>query len=551
MKTITIQSLDYDKSFYLPGEPLTFALQVNCESCEGKVPVELVFTLHYLSNQIKEEHHQILLETGTQQVRITVSLPSEAPRGYGLDVQLLGGDGLVFSEISSGFDVLNHWLERPRYGFLTDFWPNRKDQEQTMQRLAQFHINGLQFYDWMYRHEQLLTSEEPYIDLLHRKLSLNTVESLIDAGHARNIAAMPYTAIYGASIDFYRAHQDWVLYHRDGSPALFGNNFMAVMDPRPDSPWMDHLQEQFKAVLQRTKFDGIHLDQYGDPTVAYDKSGKQYDMAEAMVDSINRTRALVDTERMNGAVIFNAVTSWPVEEVAKSGEDVVYIELWAPYTKFNHLHQQVVDAQRFGEGKPVIIAAYVHPSGTSNPILMDAILFASGASHIELGENLGYLADAYFPKFESLDPEQEQRLKRYYDFAVRYADVIGPATWDGKELAASVKISGLSNTDPIYENKVMPIVRESKGFSALSLVNLMEIGSTDWNKPAQPPRQQHNLGLSLAIGNRAVKQVWASSPDKLDLTLQRIAYSVIDGTLTLTLPSLEYWELLLIEWDLN
>lgn len=550
MSTITIKSLDYDKAFYKLGEALTFSLQVNCEDCVGAVPVDVVFKLSFLSAEMKQERHQVELERGLQRVRISVAMPPDAPRGYGMDVQLLGSDGQILSQISSGFDVLNYWIERPRYGFLTDFWPDRTDQELTTQRLAQFHINGLQYYDWMYRHEQLLTSEEPYIDLVGRTLSLQTVESLIEQGHKRNIAAMPYTAIYGASIDFYRANPEWVLYKKDGSPALFGDNFMAIMDPRPDSPWMEHLQGQFKEVLQRTQFDGIHLDQYGDPIVGYDKSGDAYDIAQALVDSINRTRVLVDIERTKGAVIFNAVTAWPVEQVAKSEQDVVYIELWSPFTQFNHLHQQVVDAQRFGDGKPVIIAAYVHPSGSSNPILMDAILFASGASHIEMGENLGYLADAYFPNYEALDADQFARLKRYYDFTVRYADVIGPATQDAKDLAESVEIADISTSSSANYDKVMPIARDSRGFSALNLINLVGIESPEWNKPAKYPQPLEDLQLSLAVGDRAVKQIWLASPDSLDLSLQLIPFTVSGARLHLTIPSLDCWDVVLIEWDL-
>lgn len=551
MSNITIKSMDYDKAFYKPGEALTFVLQVDCEDCMATVPVEMVFKISFLSAEIKQEHHWVELERGLQRVQVSIALPSEAPKGYGLDIQLLDGDGQVLNQISSGFDVLNDWIERPRYGFLTDFWPDRTDQEQTMQRLAQFHINGLQYYDWMYRHEQLLASEEPYFDLLGRKLSLQTVESLIEQGHKRNIAAMPYTAIYGASIDFFRANPDWVLYKKDGSPALFGDNFMAIMDPRPDSPWMDHLQSQFKEVLQRTQFDGIHLDQYGDPTIGYDKSGISYDMAQALVDSINRTCALVDRERTDGAVIFNAVTAWPVEQVAKSEQDVVYIELWAPFTKFNHLHQQVIAAQRYGDGKPVIIAAYIHPSGSSNPILMDAILFASGASRIELGENLGYLADAYFPKYETLDSEQVTRLKRYYDFAVRYADVFGPATRDEGTLAESVEITGITTSRYVSYDKVMIVARESQQFSAVSLINMMGIDSPDWNESAKFPQSLENFQVIVPLSDRVFKQVWFASPDGSELSLQPIPFDVDSEKLTLTIPSLEYWDLLLIEWDHN
>ena len=57
-------------------------------------------------------------------------------------------------------------------------------------------------------------------------------------------------------MDFYRQHQGWVLFNQYGQPALFGDNFLAIMDPRPNSPWTLHLLDQFDQVLRETQFDG-------------------------------------------------------------------------------------------------------------------------------------------------------------------------------------------------------------------------------------------------------------------------------------------------------
>ena len=97
---------------------------------------------------------------------------------------------------------------------------------------ARYHVNGLQFYDWQYRHETLLPPSDPYTDLLGRRMSLATVERLIEAAHARNIAAMPYTAIYGASPAFYRAHPDWALLQATGEPFEFADGHISWIPAR-------------------------------------------------------------------------------------------------------------------------------------------------------------------------------------------------------------------------------------------------------------------------------------------------------------------------------
>ena len=162
--------------------------------------------------------------------------PEEAPHGYGIDVEIVSPDGEVVDRATSAFDVLENWVQNPRYGFLSDYEPGRTDASQTMDILNRFHINGLQFYDWMYRHEQFLTDQEPYYDLWSSKPhSLLTVKALIEAAHQRSIAAMPYTAVYGSSQTFALEHPDWILYTSTGKPLEFGGDKMMIMDPRPDS----------------------------------------------------------------------------------------------------------------------------------------------------------------------------------------------------------------------------------------------------------------------------------------------------------------------------
>lgn len=237
--------------------------------------------------------------------------PSDTPRGYGLDVCLESAAGERLATASTAFDVLTHWTQSPRYGFLTDFSPSRSDIAETLAELTRYHINALQFYDWMYRHEQLLTNEEPYRDPLGRELSRVTVEWLIAAAHTHGIAAMPSrrsTPPRSPSIS-YQAHPDWALRQPDGKPVFFGQDFLVLMDPRPDASWTRHLLNQFDRILREMAFDGIHLDQYGDPKVGYDAHGEAFPLDRVLAEFIHATRACVDTWRPGGAVVFNAVNS--------------------------------------------------------------------------------------------------------------------------------------------------------------------------------------------------------------------------------------------------
>src|SRR4030095_13714023 len=108
------------------------------------------------------------------------------------------------------------------YGFLADFSASRLDPDMVLKKLTRFHVNGLQFYDWQYRHDQLLSRTETYIDPLGREMSLASVRALVHAAHRHGMAAMPYLAIYAASAEFWRSHPDWALYDQVESPIAFG-----------------------------------------------------------------------------------------------------------------------------------------------------------------------------------------------------------------------------------------------------------------------------------------------------------------------------------------
>jgi len=134
------------------------------------------FNVLHLSEGMFSGLYPFNIEAGAQRLVIEWEAPEISPRGYGVVAELLNEDCEVVSEVSTAFDILNQWTDFPRYGFLSDFQSRRTDPETIMDSLVRYHINGLQFYDWMYRHEQFLTDEEPYRDLLNRELSLETVK---------------------------------------------------------------------------------------------------------------------------------------------------------------------------------------------------------------------------------------------------------------------------------------------------------------------------------------------------------------------------------------
>ena len=531
-----------DKAFYHPGEAVTLVVQA-----DGGAEVQA--TIRCLSETVASLRAP--LQDGS--ARLMWTPPAEARRGYGVDVELLDANGAVLAATASAFDVLDRWIEAPRYGFLTNFSVGRSDAETTMALNARYHVNGLQFYDWQYRHETLLppVGMEPYTDVLGRTHSLTTVNRLIAAAHEYNIATMPYTAIYGASYAFYEQHPDWALVDQRGQAYDFAG-FLKIMDPTPGSPWADHLLGEFAHVLNKTAFDGIHIDQYGAPMHGRNAAGQLVTLETVFPAFVDQAAALVhDLRGAGGVTIFNLVRNWPLKTVAPSDEDAVYIEAWAPYRSFMDLPRLVAQAQTLGGGKPVIIAAYIPPTQSANVRLANALIFASGGYHLELGEPRAMLADPYFPKYGIMDDAMQDIERRYYDFLVRYENVLAINTHDAtQDRAPALSIARVQTQSLRSQDRVAVIVRQGEGFETFSLINLLSIDGGYWNEPlTRTPTPQHDLAVSLTLpAGKTVARVWLASPDSDDPQAQAVDFTAAGGSLQLNVPQLDYWTMLVVEY---
>ena len=539
-----------DKAFYHPRESVRLVVSLTSPIA---TMVHVVACISFLSDEITRLMQTLPLRAGEKAAtELAWTPPAVAPRGYGVDLQVLDGNGQVLASASTAFDVLDRWTQAPRYGFLTDFVPDRANVEQTMQWLAAYHINGLQFYDWMYRHDQLLPPTSDFDDPLGRRLSLDTVRQLIAAAEECNIAALAYAAIYAASLPFFEGHPDWALFDAEGQPISFGDDFLMIMNPAPDSPWSEHLRGQLTEALERVGFNGLHLDQYGDPKHGYDADGIPLDVAEVIPHFLDLARERAIKARPDATVVFNCVGNWPIEEATQSQQDFVYIEVWPPKTLYRHLHEFIVEAQALSGGGPVVLAAYIDPGRERNVRLADAVILASGGYHIELGEPRVMLADPYFPHYRHMSDGLANVVRHNHDFAVRYENVLALNTRDATSaFEGKVTIEGVCTEARHSHNKIWPIVRERNGAITLSLINLLELSSPKWDGEllADPPLQEDLVVRVCA--KWPVKRVWWATPDDADPAGRVLEFRAgSEGGrpyVTFRVPSLAYWDLVVIE----
>jgi dextranase len=516
-----------DRGSYTPGQKVT--LSVTAESAQA---VQTVLEVKFFRGLelICRQHKDWALLPGENEIKFSFQPGPAAPAGYGVEVELEGQPAAESLKCQTAFDVLDSWTQFPRYGFLCDFSPARRNSEDTIAILNRFHLNGLQFYDWQYRHDCLVPPQEEFTDPLGRPLSLKSTKDLIVAAHRHGMTAMPYLAIYAASAAFWKSHPHWALYDQDHHLIPFGDDFLGIMNPVAGGDWANHLLGECRQVLEQLPFDGLHIDQYGDPKTGFDDQGWPIDLPQAFADFIH---AAVE-QHPQVPVLFNAVGNWPIEALAKAPVAFNYIEIWPPKTTYTDVAEIVRNARQLSGQKPVVIALYLPANRPLNNRLADAVIFSAGGTRIELGENGRLLSDPYFPKHEAIDPAFSEQLRRQIELIIRYADWISPLLPES-ELPPLQGPVGLQ-----YFFR-----RTAKGYS-LSLVNLGGTQPLQWNKAHAQPEPLSNFSIKLGL-NEKVARVWLVSPDEESLSPLTLEFAAAENAVEIHIPSLVVWDVLLIE----
>jgi dextranase len=524
-----IHSVTPSRSFFKPGEDISIEVKfASSKECSASLVIKVL----HGNDLIDKRTNSIWASSKTINVFNTIFKITQFNRaGFGVLVELFDEHGHFHSQLATAFDILPNWTVWPRYGFLTGFEQGKSFAgiEKTIAKLSEYHINGLQFYDWQYRHDHLISPEDNYRDPLNRKLSLSTVKALIQAARAKNMAAMPYTTVYAASVEYWKKNPDQALYDNDGSLIPFGEEFLGIMDPTKGKKWSLHLLEQFKQLIHILGFDGIHLDQYGQPRIGFTHSGQTVDLPQAFVDMI------ADTHQLDGhpVTLFNAVDNWPIESLAKSEVAFPYIEIWKPDISYRRMVEILKNARSLSNGKPVVLAQYIPAAQPANVITASTIAFACGCSRIELGEKLRLLSDPYFPKHEGLPAVIKKQFKFHYDFWVRYGE------WIATEGEAS-DFSVLSN------NLFMRRVRLRKS-EIIQLVNLPTNGlDTPWNEEHSMPVKQYNAEIELPVAQNPERAYFATPEDPFSgLKLARM--TILGNTCRISIPKIKHWVMVILE----
>lgn len=482
-----------------------------------------------------------------------VTLAPLDPGGYRVELVDRAGSTIAATAIQ----VLDpeRRFDPVRYGFTTDYRPGR-DLAGLTQLMRRLHLTTIQCYDWAYRHADLLGGGRTYADALGNPVDLDTVRAIVEACRSVGSRALGYAAVYGVGAAEWPRWEQHALLDGDGAPYALGD-FLRVVDPAtPD--WLAHFTAELRAAVEAVGFDGFHLDQYGWPKRAVTPDGRLVDLAQRFPQLIAGVRAGLP----ESFLIFNNVNDFPTWTTARAPQDAVYIEVWTPHDRLGDLARVVTRARAEGDGRPVVIAAYLSVFATAEVVAAEqaarltmATLFSHGATHLLVGEEGRLLVDPYYVRNWPAQPSTIDLLARWYDFLVAHDEILLPqdiydvtgAYAAGYNDDVDVTFAGTPVSGDAQAGTVWRRVTATAYGLVVHLINLGSVSDPLWDAPQPPPGVTGAGRLRVRLMGASVPEILVGDPDAAG-RLEPVEVTVAGTHACATLPQLGTWQVVLIRW---
>ena len=488
------------------------------------------------------------VEAGTVPVAAgasSVSLPPLAEGGYGVFL-----DGA-----HTAVEVLADPVARMRYGFIANFNDGR-DVQGVLRHFRRLHLTAAQFYDWAYRHADLVGPDQTWSDPLGQTVSLDTVRALTDGLAAGATMPIGYAAVYGVGHAEWPAWRHAALQRPDGKPYDLGG-FLSLVDPS-DAGWLEHFTADLRRAVEVGGFAGFHLDQYGYPRRAVRPDGRVVDVAAAFDTLIRAVRDALPHARL----IFNNVNDFPAWVTTSSPQDATYTEVWSPHDTLADIAAVAVRSRALAPDRPAVLAAYQsvfdkHPAAVADTTtrLTMATLFSHGATQLLAGEAGSVLVDPYYVRNHAADPSTLRMLADWYDLLVAAGDVLfGPAVHD---ISRSVAGEFNNETDVLgpvpvsfdaVPGSVWRRITQTPQGTVVHLVNLVDQTETGWDTPKAPLSNVHGLRLRVRKVSSTPPTVVVADPDRGPRFTAVRLVDDSDDYLHADLPALHAWQIVLIRY---
>lgn len=552
-------SLSTDKAVYNGGETVTFTA--------SSMPSGAIYVRYkHLGQQLGDEQ---ALAGSTW----TWDTPVEDYKGYMAEIYQKSASGeTVLATIA--IDVSSDWGRFPRYGFLSTFFKmDALNCDDVIANLNRLHINGVQFQDWHWKHHWPLAQDkttmeplETYIDIASRSTSMQTIRDYISACHKYGMKAIFYNLCFGALDDAAEdgVQEDWYMFkdarHQNKEMHVLGAPFKSsiyLVNPA-NSEWLSYIGEKTDDVYDQLGFDGYQIDQLGVRNALYDYNGTSIDLPAGYASFINEMKK----RQPQKDLIMNAVSGYGADRILGTRNTVfAYNEMWDGEAQYTDLKRVIEENENYGgSGMKTVFAAYMNydksgSAGTFNTpgiLLTDAVIFALGGSHLEMGEHM--LCHEYFPNSNlGMTEELENSIITYYDFMTAYQNLLRDG---GKFNSITVTSADGSVNIKDWEPATGSIITLGKEFDerqVIHFLNFINANSTSWRDldgSMPEPSVVGNFTVTIQLpSGKNVGSAWIASPDTDYGASRALAFSQNGTELSITIPSLKYWSMLVLEYE--
>jgi dextranase len=550
-------TLQTNSASYSPGEKVTLIGEMSDPHFTGDVKVEYF----HLQNKLKEK--TISVEKGYFSEMF--SLPQKDFQGYLLKVNVLS-DPTLTSTIA--IDVSSDWSKFPRYGFLSEFGDKPKEEiKAILTELNRFHINGLQFYDYHYKHHLPLKMNrykpaDHWKDIANRTTSLNTLNNYIQGAHSLNMKTMAYNLLNGTLEDADKegVSSDWYLYQDKKRKSIdshplpddWKSNVLLTNPTHPN--WQQYIIKQQDNVYDHLNFDGWHIDQLGNRGEVFNEHGDAIALDKSFGPFLQTTKFHAQSKRL----VMNAVNQFGQEEIAKSPVDFLYTEVWDQYKYFGDL-KRIIDenGSLSDQTKNTVIAGYMNYNHSNSPgkfneagiLLANSVIFAAGGSHLELGEHM--LSKEYFPHnhLKMSDPLRS-KLISYYDFLVAYQNVLRDNVTE-TDVVIQTSTPNVSLSSEAEQGKLWTFSKQKANQKILHFINFLDANSMEWRDTEGTQNKPTKKGIIKFVmkEEKQPKKVWLASPDLSGGLPIEIPFTYQNQDLSFQLPSIEYWDMIVVDYE--
>lgn len=546
-------SVTTDKALYKPGETVKFTIT------DGSLPP---------SAHVRYRHGaDVIADQPINANSWDWTAPQTDYTGYMADIYTDDGNNRQTLYATIGIDVSSDWVRFPRYGFIASYGSDKTADviSSEFELLNRCHINGLQFYDWQYKHQWPLGGTpgallDNYKDIANRDVYTSVVKNYISEAHSKGMKAMFYNLCFGVLDDAAAdgVKDSWRIYtdasHSNNDhhqlPSDWKSNIYLV-DPANTS-WQSYLADRNDDVYRALDFDGFHIDQLGDRGTVYDYFGSQINLPNGYASFIKEMKERQPDKRL----VMNAVSNYGSEKIVSTGcTDFMYSELWDGESTFASLHDILAPNRAYSGGKlNQVYAAYMdygHKKAEFNTpgvLLTDAVMFALGASHLELGDG-HMLSSEYFPYSDvKMSDELKSKIVSYYDFLTAYQNLLRDGGNETVSDLATSKTDVSINAWPPVLGGVTSYSKQVGDKRVINLLNFRQANSLSWrDMDGTMPEPEAIDNMTLRLRTKNVKRLWVASPDRLGGAPEELQFRQEGDFVVFTVPQLKYWTMIVAE----